>query len=112
MIKTLVMFVGEMNYTDLVRNSVLFCKDLLHSIQIQNPGHEFKKNKNIKNTLMFFASYLLQKFTHWLGYVIFALFVFLVIIVLLNVLNGLAVRDIGKIQVITISNFLRLEAPF
>jgi hypothetical protein len=37
-------------------------------------------------------------FTHWLGYVIFALFVFLVVIVLMNVLNGLAVRDISLIM--------------
>ena len=54
-VKTLVMFVAEMDYTDLV-------------------------------------------FSHWLGYVIFVLFLFLVIIVLMNILNGLAVSDIHKIQ--------------
>jgi hypothetical protein len=42
--------------------------------------------------------FFLKQFTHWLGYLIFALFVFLVIIVLLNVLNGLAVRDISRIM--------------
>ena len=54
-IKTMVMFVGEMDYPNLI-------------------------------------------FTHWLGYVIFSLFVFLVMIVLMNVLNGLAVRDISRIM--------------
>lgn len=55
LVKTLVMFVGEMDYTDL-------------------------------------------NFTHWLGYIIFVLFVFLLVIVLMNILNGLAVSDIHKIQ--------------
>lgn len=55
LVKTLVMFIGEMDYTDL-------------------------------------------NFTHWLGYVIFVLFAFLLIIVLMNILNGLAVSDIHKIQ--------------
>ena len=54
-VKTLVMFVGEMDYTDLT-------------------------------------------FDHWLGYVIFVMFLFLLIIVLMNILNGLAVSDIHKIQ--------------
>ena len=54
-LKTLVMFVGEMDYTDL-------------------------------------------QFHHWLGQVIFVLFIFLMIIVLMNILNGLAVSDIHKIQ--------------
>ena len=51
----MVMFIGEMNYTDL-------------------------------------------EFDHWLGYVIVVLFIFLVVIVLMNILNGLAVSDIHKIQ--------------
>ena len=55
LVKTLVMFVGEMDYNDFM-------------------------------------------FRHWLGYVIFVLFVFLLIIVLMNILNGLAVSDINKIQ--------------
>ncbi|TRY68237.1 hypothetical protein TCAL_06841 [Tigriopus californicus] len=55
LVKTLVMFVGEIDYNDLI-------------------------------------------FTHWLGYVIFVLFLFLMIIVLMNILNGLAVSDIHKIQ--------------
>jgi hypothetical protein len=55
LVKTTVMFVGEMDYTDIV-------------------------------------------FHHWLGYVIWAMFVFLLVIVLMNILNGLAVSDIGKIQ--------------
>ena len=38
------------------------------------------------------------EFKHWLGYVIFVLFAFLLIIVLMNILNGLAVSDINKIQ--------------
>ena len=38
------------------------------------------------------------EFGHWLGYVIFVLFAFLLIIVLMNILNGLAVSDIHKIQ--------------
>lgn len=55
LVKTLVMFVGEIDYNDLI-------------------------------------------FTHWLGYVIFVMFLFLMIIVLMNILNGLAVSDIHKIQ--------------
>ena len=55
LVKTLVMFVGEMDYTDIV-------------------------------------------FDHWMGYVIWVLFVFLLLIVLMNILNGLAVSDIGKIR--------------
>ena len=42
--------------------------------------------------------YLDLLFKHWLGYVFFVLFVFLMIIVLMNILNGLAVADIHKIQ--------------
>ena len=38
------------------------------------------------------------EFEHWLGYVIFILFAFLLVIVLMNILNGLAVSDIHKIQ--------------
>ena len=38
------------------------------------------------------------EFDHWLGYVIFILFAFLLVIVLMNILNGLAVSDIHKIQ--------------
>ena len=38
------------------------------------------------------------RFHHWLGYVIFVLFMFLIMVVLMNILNGLAVSDIGKIQ--------------
>ena len=53
--KTVIMFAGEMDYTD---------------INIQHP----------------------------LGYVLFLLFVFLMVIVLMNLLNGLAVSDIHKIQ--------------
>jgi len=48
-----VMFVGEMDYTDL-------------------------------------------KFSHWLGYLIFSMFIYFLIIVLMNILNGLAVSDIGR----------------
>ena len=55
LVKTIVMFAGEMDYTDIV-------------------------------------------FHHWMGYLIWVLFVFLVVIVLMNILNGLAVSDIGKIQ--------------
>ena len=55
LVKTLVMFVGEMDYTDMT-------------------------------------------FSHWLGQVIFVAFIFLIIIVLMNILNGLAVADIHKIQ--------------
>lgn len=55
LMKTIIMFSGEMDYTDL----------------------------NI---------------THWLGYLIFAIFVFLMVIVMMNLLNGLAVSDIHKIQ--------------
>ena len=55
LVKTIVMFIGEMDYTDL-------------------------------------------EFEHWLGYVIFVLFAFLLVIVLMNILNGLAVSDINKIQ--------------
>ncbi len=55
LIKTLVMFIGELDYNDFM-------------------------------------------FSHWLGYVIFVLFLFLLIIVLMNILNGLAVSDINKIQ--------------
>ena len=54
-VKTLVMFIGEMDYNDL-------------------------------------------QFAHWLGYVIFIGFVYLLVIVLMNILNGLAVSDIHKIQ--------------
>ena len=36
--------------------------------------------------------------THWMGYLIFAIFVFLMVIVMMNLLNGLAVSDIHKIQ--------------
>ena len=53
LVKTIVMFVGEMDYTDLT-------------------------------------------FTHWLGYVIFSMFIYFLIIVLMNILNGLAVSDIGR----------------
>ena len=53
--KTIIMFSGEMDYTDI----------------------------NI---------------THWMGYLIFAIFVFLMVIVMMNLLNGLAVSDIHKIQ--------------
>ena len=53
LVKTIVMFVGEMDYTDL-------------------------------------------KFSHWLGYLIFSLFIYFLIIVLMNILNGLAVSDIGR----------------
>ena len=53
LVKTVVMFVGEMDYNDLY-------------------------------------------FTHWLGYLIFMLFVYFLIIVLMNILNGLAVSDIGR----------------
>lgn len=42
--------------------------------------------------------YLDLKFKHWLGYVFFVFFVFLLVIVLMNILNGLAVDDIHKIQ--------------
>ena len=38
------------------------------------------------------------EFDHWLGYVIFVIFVYLLVIVLMNILNGLAVSDIHKIQ--------------
>ena len=55
LVKTLVMFTGEMDYTDL-------------------------------------------EFDHWLGYVIFVCFIYLLVIVLMNILNGLAVSDIHKIQ--------------
>jgi len=55
LVKTLVMFAGEMDYTDIV-------------------------------------------FHHWVGYFIWVLFVFLLVIVLMNILNGLAVSDIGKIR--------------
>ena len=55
LVKTLVMFAGEMDYTDI-------------------------------------------GFHHWVGYVIWVLFVFLLVIVLMNILNGLAVSDIGKIR--------------
>jgi hypothetical protein len=55
LMKTIIMFSGEMDYTDLV----------------------------IK---------------HWLGYLLFAIFVFLMVIVMMNLLNGLAVSDIHKIQ--------------
>ena len=37
-------------------------------------------------------------FRHWLGYLLFTIFVFLIVIVLMNLLNGLAVSDISKIQ--------------
>ena len=53
--QTIIMFSGEMDYTD---------------IPIQHP----------------------------LGYILFLLFVFLMVIVLMNLLNGLAVSDIHKIQ--------------
>ena len=55
LVKTIVMFAGEMDYTDIV-------------------------------------------FHHWMGYLIWVMFVFLLVIVLMNILNGLAVSDIGKIQ--------------
>ena len=55
LMKTIIMFSGEMDYTDI----------------------------NI---------------THWMGYLIFAIFVFLMVIVMMNLLNGLAVSDIHKIQ--------------
>ena len=35
---------------------------------------------------------------HWLGRVIFTIFIFLMVIVIMNLLNGLAVSDIQKIQ--------------
>ena len=35
---------------------------------------------------------------HWMGYVLFVVFVYLMVIVLMNLLNGLAVSDINKIQ--------------
>merc|ERR1712080_218618 len=35
---------------------------------------------------------------HWLGYLLFYIFVFLMVIVMINLLNGLAVSDIRKIQ--------------
>ena len=54
-IKTVVMFAGEMDYTDI-------------------------------------------PIKHWMGYVLFLLFVYLMVIVLMNLLNGLAVSDINKIQ--------------
>ena len=54
-IKTIVMFAGEMDYTDI-------------------------------------------PIKHWMGYVLFLLFVYLMVIVLMNLLNGLAVSDINKIQ--------------
>ena len=53
LVKTLAMFVGEMDYNDL-------------------------------------------SFSHWLGYLIFIMFVYFLIIVLMNILNGLAVSDIGR----------------
>jgi len=55
LMKTIIMFAGEMDYTD---------------IPIQHP----------------------------LGYILFLLFVYLMVIVLMNLLNGLAVSDIHKIQ--------------
>ena len=53
LVKTLAMFVGEMDYNDL-------------------------------------------SFSHWLGYLIFIMLVYFLIIVLMNILNGLAVSDIGR----------------
>ena len=35
---------------------------------------------------------------HWLGRVIFTIFIFLMVIVIMNLLNGLAVSDINKIR--------------
>ena len=35
---------------------------------------------------------------HWMGYLLFGMFVFLMVIVMMNLLNGLAVSDIHKIQ--------------
>ena len=55
LMKTIIMFTGEMDYTDI-------------------------------------------PIRHWLGDLLFVLFVFLMVIVLMNLLNGLAVSDIHKIQ--------------
>ena len=35
---------------------------------------------------------------HWLGQLLFLIFVFLIVVVIMNLLNGLAVSDIHKIQ--------------
>lgn len=42
--------------------------------------------------------YVGLKFQHWLGYVIFVIFLFSLVIVLMNILNGLAVSDINQIM--------------
>ena len=54
----------------------------------------------VRTMVMFIGEmdYLDLEFKHWLGYVFFVLFVFLMVIVLMNILNGLAVSDIHKIQ--------------
>ena len=57
-VKTIVMFTGELDYTD---------------IPMQ----------------------------HWLGQLLFLIFIFLIVVVIMNLLNGLAVSDIQKIYKVT-----------
>ena len=68
------------------------------STETNNFGHI---GKSIIRTIVMFTGefdYTDIEFNHWVGYVIFVMFVFLLVVVLMNILNGLAVSDISKIQ--------------
>ncbi|XP_023346076.1 uncharacterized protein LOC111715063 [Eurytemora carolleeae] len=54
----------------------------------------------VKTVVMFTGEFNYNDFPirHWLGYLLFIMFVFLMTVVLMNLLNGLAVSDIHKIQ--------------
>ena len=65
-VKTIVMFTGELDYTD---------------IPMQ----------------------------HWLGQLLFLIFIFLIVVVIMNLLNGLAVSDIQKIYKVPFHLFLHLR---
>ena len=66
-------------------------------------GHNpflFLKSTLIRTTVMLTGEFNYPDIAmkHWLGRLIFVIFLFLMVIVIMNLLNGLAVSDIHKIQ--------------
>ena len=70
-----------------------------------------KQHFSVKTIVMFTGEldYTDIPMQHWLGQLLFLIFIFLIVVVIMNLLNGLAVSDIQKIYKAPFHLFLHLS---
>ena len=73
-----------------------------------------KQHFSVKTIVMFTGEldYTDIPMQHWLGQLLFLIFIFLIVVVIMNLLNGLAVSDIQKIYKVPFHLFLHLRSFF